>query len=43
MAEINRKYWDDFTKVLPEETFRIWNVNHLTPFLITLGFGQSSL
>lgn len=27
MAEINRKYWDDFTKVLPEETFRIWNVS----------------
>lgn len=26
MMEINRKYWDDFTKVLPEETFRIWNV-----------------
>ena len=38
-AEMRRQIWDNYTKVLPEETFRIWGVILFSTQFIFLGFG----
>jgi hypothetical protein len=38
IAREGKKYWEKFSQILPDETFRVWKVRKMKNFIIILIF-----